>query len=341
MLPKNNGLTSATHYYQMALLIIFYVLFSISVLAVLMPMIRHDHWTFRAFEFPRIQKFIFVFLITVFGAIIYQPVWYFQVALGILVLTLIHIVYHIFPFTPLAKKTMKSTKVKSASPDIRLLIYNVLQDNERYGDFLDLVKRVEPDMVMMVETNHKWKEKTELLELKYPYQLLKPLENTYGMLLYSKFPLEDKEVRYLIKDEIPSFKTKVKLENGKQFIFFGLHPEPPSPTENEYSTARDRELMKIANECKDLSTPIIVAGDLNDVAWSYTTTTFVNESGLLDPRKGRGFFSSFHTRSIFMRWPLDHIFCSSHFRLVRMKLMSDIGSDHFPVLVEVMLQGEE
>jgi endonuclease/exonuclease/phosphatase (EEP) superfamily protein YafD len=318
--------------------IVFYILTLISLLAVIIPMIRNDHWTFRALEFPRIQKFIFVLALLGYGVLIYEPIWYYQSALFFLIIALIHIGYHVFPFTPLAKKTLKSTSKKAQAPDVRLLIYNVLQDNDRYGDFLDTVKKYEPDMVMMVEADQKWLDGVDLLNYKYSHSVLKPLGNTYGMLLFSQLKLAKEEIRYLVKDEVPSIKTKVELEDGRSFWFFGLHPEPPSPTENEYSTARDRELMKLAEECSDLHDPIIVAGDLNDVAWSYTTTSFIKESGLYDPRKGRGFYSTFHTRSVFMRWPLDHVFCSEHFELVRMKKLKNIGSDHFPILIELMLK---
>jgi endonuclease/exonuclease/phosphatase (EEP) superfamily protein YafD len=83
--------------------------------------------------------------------------------------------------------------------------------------------------------------------------------------------------------------------------------------------------------------PTIVAGDMNDVAWSHTTRLFQRVSRTLDPRRGRGMFNTFHARWFFMRWPLDHLFHSEHFRLVRLRRGAAFGSDHFPMVVELEL----
>jgi hypothetical protein len=76
---------------------------------------------------------------------------------------------------------------------------------------------------------------------------------------------------------------------------------------------------------------------LNDVAWSDTNRLFEDLSGTIDPRIGRGFYPTFHAQHVLLRWPLDHVFYTPHFALVRMERLPDIGSDHFPLLAELCL----
>ena len=88
-------------------------------------------------------------------------------------------------------------------------------------------------------------------------------------------------------------KATLKLPSGQLVKTWGLHPKPPVPAENDRSTARDKELMKVAFKAKRETLPVIIMGDLNDVAWSYVTGLLSKTSGLLDPRRGRGFYSTF------------------------------------------------
>lgn len=161
------------------------------------------------------------------------------------------------------------------------------------------------------------------------------------------------EIRFLIDSEIPSLRSQVRLRSGTLLTLYGVHPRPPGlkrpdekgggkvgedggekDGERGDSDMRDAELMVVAKEVKKLgNSPVIVAGDFNDVAWSRTTHLFQRVGGLLDPRVGRGFFNTFDTASRLLRYPLDHAFASGHFRLVELRRLPDIGSDHFPFLV--------
>ena len=159
------------------------------------------------------------------------------------------------------------------------------------------------------------------------------------MLLYSKFELEDATIHYLVEEGIPSIHTNIKLKSNQVIQLFAVHPTPPVPNENPSSAERDKELLMIADLAKKSEIPVIVIGDLNDVAWSYTTKLFLKMSGLLDPRRGRGFFNTFHAHYPFLRFPLEHAFISVDLKLKKIQRLKNFNSDHFPMYLS--LQYEE
>ena len=233
-------------------------------------------------------------------------------------------------------------RVTSTDPnnEIRIFAANVLQDNHQYEKMLSHINNSDPDVVFLLETNEAWKNGMKDLEQKYPNTLFCPLENTYGLLLYSRLKLENPQIQYLVKKDIPSIEAVVILSSEQKVQLWGLHPEPPLPGENLYSTAKDKELMKVALKAKDCDLPCIVFGDLNDVAWSHTTELFRKTSGLLDPRRGRGFYNTFSAHHWFIRFPLDYIFCSEEFGLIGMKRMPKNGSDHFATLTHLAFRDD-
>lgn len=293
-------------------------------------------------EYPRLQKLFINVSLLLLLIIFYGITTTSDKVIGLLLfLNTGYLSYQVFPFTSLAKKQLHGVKKNHPNKQIGLFIGNVFQYNRKADEYLRCINSQNPDVVMLVETNLWWAEKLEVLKEKYPYQLLAPSENTYGMMLFSKFELQNQKVEFLVEDDIPSVHTMIKLPSGDLIKFHGLHPTPPVPQENPRSTERDKEILLVGKNSKESKHPVIVAGDLNDVAWSYTTELFSKISGLLDPRKGRGFFNTFHAKYLFLRFPLDHVFCSNDFTLVDIKRMPNCGSDHFPMYIKLQYSPEE
>ena len=321
--------------------IIIYILGYFVIGVSLVPLIRNDNWVFRIFEYPRAQKLVINLILLAF--FLWIADWrniHSIVFTSLLSANALYLFYQIFPYTIFAKHQLKGQTTPEESKRFKLLVCNVYQENREVESCLNCIDRHRPDIVILVETDDWWRSQLRALDEEYPYRVLKPLENTYGMLLFSKFELVDPRIEFLIEEGIPSIHTKVRLPSGDLFSLHCLHPQPPVPGENPRSTERDAELLMIAKEAKNCKLPTVVAGDLNDVAWSYTTELFMKISGLLDPRRGRGFFNTFHANHWFLRWPLDHIFCSEHFQLINLKRLPPIGSDHFPIFVELGLSPE-
>lgn len=300
------------------------------------PLIRKDYWTFRVVEYPRLQKLLLTVAILVLSLVFIRTddIWDY-VFLGALLINTGYLCYLVYPFTPLAPKTMLNAAVADDRQGLSLLVSNVYQYNRRVDDCLRLYRRIDPDLILLLETDSWWTEHLSELENDYPYRVLHPRDNTYGIALYSRLPLSEEKVRFLVEDDIPSVSAIVTLRSGQQVQFFGLHPTPPVPQENPRSTERDKEILLIGREAKKCRLPVIVAGDLNDVAWSYTTDLFLKTSGLLDPRMGRGFFNTFDARYPLFRYPLDHVFTSNDFTVADLKRLPNCGSDHFPMYIRV------
>ena len=188
---------------------------------------------------------------------------------------------------------------------------------------------------MAVEADKWWQNALKPLEQDYPYLAHLPLENTYGMLLYSKLKLENTDFKFLVQNDVPSLHPIITLPSGVKINGYFIHPKPPVPAEAPTSVPRDAELIMVATSAKKSKLPVIAAGDLNDVGWSRTSALFQKISGLLDPRIGRGLFPTFNANNRFFRWPLDHIFHSKEFRVVNIERLSYIGSGHFSIYIKL------
>lgn len=309
----------------------------ILVITTFIPLIRHDFWTFRVFEYPRLQKLVINVVLLLAVSFSQAPTIKDFVLIALLACNFLYLCYQIYPFTVIGKKQIISTPKTNPNHQINMLIANVYQDNRDAASYHKLIAHEKPDLILMVETNKWWQNQMDQLEKDYPYTCKAPLENTYGMLLYSKLELIDAEIKYLVEEDIPSIDTRVKLKSGELVQLYCLHPTPPVPQENPRSTERDKEILLVAKKAKASTLPVIVVGDLNDVAWSYTTELFVKTSELLDPRRGRGFYNSFHAKYFFLRFPLDHVFCSTDFTLGKLKRLPNCNSDHFPIGIQLQL----
>lgn len=299
-------------------------------------LIPRDEWWFRGADFPRLQ--ILAFGIATLVALLFIPAeWTLQ--REILLLGVIAAVAYqlkmVLPYTPIWKKQVQQVGQDQLNPEqqISLLVANVLTPNDKYHLLLQQIENLKPDVVLTLESDIAWQDALKPIEQDYPYRVAVPLDNLYGMHLYSRLPLNNTEVKFILSDEIPSIHATLQLRSGVQVQLYCLHPKPPSPTEAKDSTLRDAELLIVGDRIKDLDQSCIVMGDLNDVAWSRTTRLFQRISGLLDPRVGRYFMNTFHADYSLLRWSLDHIFHSADFGLVDMKRLPYIGSDHFPVYV--------
>lgn len=255
---------------------------------------------------------------------------YFFCIQVLLISVILHNIWLLLPYTPFYK-IKQHRRSENSSILVSALSVNVYQFNTDYHLLLNLISEEEPDIVFTVESNSAWEKELKAIEPHYPYQHKHTLENTYGMHFYSRYEIVNAKTHTFVSDDIPSFEIDIKLKDGTEFTFFGVHPPPPSPTEEETSKERDGDLLSVAKCVQKYDKPLMVVGDFNNVAWAKSSKLFHRTSGLIDPRIGYGLVSTFHAKYKLLRVPIDLLFHSSHIFIEEFKHLKDIGSDHFPM----------
>ena len=78
-------------------------------------------------------------------------------------------------------------------------------------------------------------------------------------------------------------------------------------------------------------------GDLNTTSWSPFFSDLIEESGLRDSRKGFGIQTTWPDGLFLLRIPIDHCLVSKDISVLDRRVGPSIGSDHFPVTVDLVL----
>lgn len=322
-------------------MIILSIIIGIILFLNLLPFFPYQHWIFRVCEFGKLH-FLFIEVILLICTFFFFNLSsiYTYIVIGCLLLFMYLNAIKLYKFTPFFKYN-HDFETDKRSKEIKIISTNVYQFNTDYKSFTDLIKKHNPDMVLTMESDEKWEKGMEVLEKDYPYYIKEAQQNTYGIHLYSKLKLKEFKVNFFVSDDIPSIEAIVKTEDGYDFNFYGIHPPPPSPTEESTSKERDGELLCIARDIEpNKEKATIVLGDFNNVAWAKSSELFRKYSGLIDARRGRGFFSTFHAKYWFLRIPIDLCYHSSNIEITEIKPLKNIGSDHLPLFIQFKIADE-
>lgn len=308
----------------------------------LLPLWQNPHWLVRSAEFARQQLACLLALSLV--AQLTLTSGFTSTGAALLLLTVVCLAWNLWRlirFVALWPCEVEQAAENGSSHALSIISANVQMENRHADTLLSLVREKAPDLLVALESDQWWEDRLDTLETDMPHSVKCPLDNRYGIHLYSRLPLVDPGIEYLVEEDVPSIHATVVLGSGEEIRLHLLHPAPPSPTENTESKERDAELIVVARALRKDSRPTLVAGDFNDIPWSRTATLFRRISGLVDPRVGRCMLNTFHARIPVFRWPLDHLYHSRHFQLAEITRLPDIGSDHFPLYTRLVLAERE
>ena len=297
-----------------------------------LPLLRYNSWWIRYADFPRLQLAIALAVLLATYLLLRGRMgrlgWAATLVAGLAIR------YHVrtlYPYSVLAAHSAGTVAQCPARDAFKVMVANVQKSNQSADAFLRLVSEADPDILLVLETDRWWDGHLQPLGERFAdkAQFIPPDDLAFGMHLFSKTRLRSTDFRFFFGADTPTVFADVEL-GGRVVEFIGLHPHPPLAWSRP-TTLRDASLLEVALAARSSSTPTVIAGDFNAVPWERVTRRAVRIGGFLDPRIGRGFYSTFKTNDVVVSWPLDQILFERSFGLIDFDVLPAFGSDHFPV----------
>ncbi len=218
---------------------------------------------------------------------------------------------------------------------LRLMLANVLGSNHRYQQFLDLIEDSNPDVLVLQEVNASWMSALQGLRDSYPYMISGPREDNFGIAVFSRLPLAEAAVHTLGEAGLPSLSMRVDV-GGAELTLIATHPTPPIPARRFH--LRNDQLARLGELIDSSARPLVLVGDLNMTMWSPWYRRLTVTRRLFNSRRGFGVQGSWPAcLPEFLRLPIDHCLLSEGLSAAGCSLGPDIGSDHLPLLVDLIV----
>lgn len=225
--------------------------------------------------------------------------------------------------------------VAEGRANVSLVSLNVFTANQNKRAVIDYLRQRSADLVVVMEVDDLWEQALAELHDLYPHQFIQSRPDNFGIGLLSREPLVESQFVNAGNTGVPTIVTRVERE-GRAFVIVATHPLPPIGASN--TRERDAQLRAVADTVKASSLPCVVAGDFNATPWSSAFRDLTARSGLRDSALGRGVQGSWNAKSPLMRIPIDHVLVPKNVKVIRRVVGPNVGSDHFPVEIEFVLQ---
>jgi len=241
---------------------------------------------------------------------------------------------------------------------LRVMTLNVFSPSDAHGEVIALVREEAPAVIAFQEITGTWERVlTEALAADYPYRLVRPRSDHFGMALFSRHPMVA-TVDFLGELQLPVIDARVTAL-GRTWRIVNAHPRAPS-LNAESHRHRDEYIRQLAARVGDVCpspppdpgagrdstlTPpaapdrspgvCVVLGDFNASQWSAAMRDFRRGTDLRHSAVGHGLHLTWPTSAPLFSVPLDHILVSDQVWVVDSRVGPVVGSDHRPVLADL------
>lgn len=214
---------------------------------------------------------------------------------------------------------------------LRIMSFNLYSSNERFAEVVNYIRDTDPDIVFLHEASRPWEAALEGADLPYELTLSRSPDLIFGTVVLSR-----------PGDEVTSFGFTTGGARAVEVIHDGvaaLGVHPLAPTTAERTALRNAQLEFAAEWANQQEGPHVVTGDFNATPWSYPFRRLLADTDLRNSQKGHGIQATFPAdQPVWLRVPIDHLVHSPDLAVGERRLGPRLGSDHFPLLVELWRQ---
>lgn len=236
------------------------------------------------------------------------------------------------------------------APKIRAISINLDFKNSSYKEAALFISQSQPQLLILGDLSERWEDELKETLAEFPYfirlkyadaysvedNFMEPFRGIFekhktSLGLFSKLPFEKTRLGQVETYPTPYLMAQFKF-NGKPFTLFGAHLMIPAGS--VLSNVRNKQITILTQKIKSINQPTVLLGDLNITPWSPFFKDFIQITGLKETRKGLGISPTWPTEYTSMQIPIDHSLTSNRIIVHSFRLGPNIGSDHFPLILD-------
>ncbi len=229
----------------------------------------------------------------------------------------------------------------SARRDLRVMTANLHYLNRQHERFIDLVLTEDPDLFMVGELTPEWFEGLRPLFARFPHYTAEPKKGVLRTGLFSKRPLENARMFWIVPDTYASIQAEIELA-GQRVTVLATHAIPAfqigfPPSRAEWAERRNATLAKVPDALSGVDGPCIFLGDHNATPWSPYYRRMANKAGLHNAREGFGVLPTWPTYFPPLMIPIDQCLYRGSIAAIGCRTSRRFGSDHLALIVDFAL----
>lgn len=233
---------------------------------------------------------------------------------------------------------------KTQGQHLRICQINVNYANPQYDRTISYIKRCNPDLILIEEMTDGWAHAIEEAFPEYRSSTKEARPDPFGIGTFSRLPITRQEVKHYGGLNFPTAISWIRW-NDIDLKVTHLHLLPA--TSRHLLDAQRRQFVELINDARSRHEAQVIAGDFNAPIWSSFMRELLSAANLHSSANGFGWKATWPQNEYalamlgiplpgeIIRVVIDHCLVSDQFTATSFSVGGDVGSDHFPLCVEI------